>query len=137
MTNTQVERYPNLARTVLKWRSTLRSVAAGGSRIIVRVDAVADDAKPRHYALCDASAPNQIIIYLSPRLENMIAPKREGVVLHEFGHVLCFLEGKEKHTEREADFRAEEVFNINIYYDPKDLVQTTSGGIRPRPSHLK
>jgi hypothetical protein len=59
----------------------------------------------------------------------------EGVLAHEFGHVVLMHMGKVKHPEREADMVAERMFGKPIFYD-HSTVQSTHAGARPRPRHL-
>jgi predicted metal-dependent peptidase len=59
----------------------------------------------------------------------------EGVLRHEFGHATLWHLERLKHSERDADAMAEDLFGSPIYYDRED-VQTIAGGTRPRPSHL-
>lgn len=59
----------------------------------------------------------------------------EGVLAHEFGHVVLMHKGRPDHPEREADKVAERIFGKPIYYD-HSTVQSTREGVRPRPRHL-
>lgn len=130
--NSQLAAYPNLGRTVRKWPR----LPPVGTTLIIQVSKRGDGCSPRNVAACELVNATRAIIYLSPDLEDMPAPKRDGVVLHELGHALLMLGGDVSHTEREADAEAERVFGIRIYYDPKDLIQTTARGLRPRPASL-
>ena len=58
-----------------------------------------------------------------------------GVLSHEFGHAALWHLARLKHSERDADSVAEDLFGTPIYYDDED-VQTLAKGTRPRPSHL-
>lgn len=87
----------------------------------------------RQFAWCDSTPP--LSITLAPRLGRQPRARIEGVIWHELGHALLFSRGILTHSEREADAAAEAAFGVQIGYDHED-VQTTRGGVRPRPAHL-
>lgn len=76
-------------------------------------------------------------VVLSPRMRDEPDDRALGVILHELGHVACFVNAHPRHSEREADQEAEALFGVEIRYDDRDLVQTLDArGIRPRPREL-
>lgn len=86
--------------------------------------------KPRDYAKTTGDC-----IYFSPKILKASRERIEGLLRHEFGHVLLMNIGNYDHSEREADVVAERFLGKNIYYDDED-VQTIAFGTRPRPNHL-
>lgn len=125
--------FPNLQRSLSRWRDI---PIPEGTQVSFLVGHEADGWKPRHFGCAGLKTRNHCVVTLSPDLEYLPSPKRDGVILHEIGHALCFLRGYDDHSERDADAAAEHAFNLYIYYDPEDLVQTTTRGIRPRPARL-
>ena len=101
----------------------------------------------RNCAMCmylDTPKGRQIDIFVAPKVLRMNTGRQEGLLRHELGHAIEFyLEGDLPHfmpglppgVERRADAIAERMYGSPIYYD-RDLIQTTSGGTRPRPTHL-
>jgi len=83
----------------------------------------------RDFAMTDGRT-----IFLSPRILNCNLSNILALLMHEIAHVL-YMSLNQSHTERETDLLAESVFGVKIYYD-NNLVQTISGGIRPRPKEL-
>ena len=102
--------------------------------MIMHVDLVIDYdgsyPKPRDFAKTTGS-----VIYLSPKILQSSRARVEGLLFHELGHVLLMQSGDYDHSERRADLIAELCFGVPIYYDIEG-VQTTAGGVRPRPSNL-
>jgi len=107
----------------------------------------ADYPHPRNCAMCawlDTPQGRQIDIFVAPKVLKMDLGRQEGLLRHEFGHAVEFylqdrlpevLPGLPKGIERRADQIAERIYGDPIYYDA-DLIQTISGGTRPRPRHL-
>jgi len=101
----------------------------------------------RNCAMCmylNTTKGRQIDIFVAPKVLKMGKGRQEGLLRHEFGHAVEFhleddlyaaLPGLPKGVERRADDIAERLYGAPIYYD-RDLIQTTTGGIRPRPIEL-
>ncbi len=116
----------------------------------------------RTYAAC---SENGKMIILSPDLAVLESHFVNGIVLHELGHAVDFLYPAQLHlgtagdlvvyehkpwagdmrawkrrshdvVERFADQVAERAFGVTIGYKGPCLLQTTRGGIRPRPAGL-
>jgi len=83
----------------------------------------------RDFAMTDGRT-----IYVSPKVLKCKLPNILALLMHEIAHVL-YMSLNQSHTERETDLLAESVFGVKIYYDD-NLVQTISGGTRPRPKEL-
>jgi predicted metal-dependent peptidase len=102
--------------------------------MILHVDLVIDYGgsypKSRDFAKTTGS-----VIYFSSKILQSPRSRVEGLLFHELGHVLLMQSGDYDHSERRADIIAELCFGVPIYYDTNG-VQTTAGGVRPRPSHL-
>jgi len=75
------------------------------------------------------------VVYFSPKILKASFFRMDGLMRHEFAHVIFMSQGDYDHSEREADLLAEAVFGGYIFYDEQD-VQTTFRGKRPRPSYL-
>ena len=92
--------------------------------------------QPRNmaYTLRDTNK-KALVVVVSRKLCGCPLPTIEGVLAHEFGHVVLMHKGRPDHPEREADMVAERLFGKPIYYDAA-TVQTTRKGTRPRPAHL-
>lgn len=75
------------------------------------------------------------VIYFSPKILSATKERMDGLMRHEFAHVILMKQGDFDHSERETDLVAEAVFGGFIYYDSDD-VQTTLRGKRPRPAYL-
>lgn len=86
--------------------------------------------KPRDYAQTDGS-----VIYVSPKMLLAEQHRVEGLLRHEFAHVVFIQSGNWNHSEREADLLAEELFGAKILYDSDDI-QSISHGRAPRPNYL-
>jgi len=86
--------------------------------------------KPRDFAQTDG-----MIIYVSPKMLSAEAHRVEGLLRHEFAHVVFIQSGNWDHTERETDMLAEEMFGDVILYDSEDI-QSISEGRSPRPHYL-
>jgi len=99
-------------------------------RVNLVIDHQGDYPKPRDFAKTSGSA-----IFLSPKIIGCGKGRVEGLLCHELGHVLLMQVGDYDHSERYADEIAELCFERHIYYDIEG-VQTTEGGVRPRPPHL-
>jgi len=102
----------------------------------------------RNCAMCmylDTHHGRQIDIFVAPKVLRMNKGRQEGLLRHEFGHAVEFhlgleglnewMPGLPNGVERRADAVGERLYGAPIYYD-RDLIQTTSGGARPRPAHL-
>jgi hypothetical protein len=129
-------KYPNVHRTCVRWRDILQTAIPPGAEVVFKVSREAEDRKPRHVGVSLLIDLNLVHVHLSPRLESMTSDKRDGVVLHELGHVILMLEGYDEHTEHDADRTAERVFGKKIRYDPEDWIQTTGPGVI-RPARLR
>lgn len=86
--------------------------------------------KPRDYAQTDGS-----VIFVSPKMLSAEEHRVEGLLRHEFAHVVFIQSGNWNHSEREADMLAEELFGAKILYDSDDI-QSISEGRAPRPNYL-
>jgi len=90
----------------------------------------------RNMAYTTRDKRGDILVVVAPKLVVCGDVCRiEGVLRHEFGHAALWHLDRPKHSERDADAVAEDLFGSPIFYDDED-VQTTAGGTRPRPSHL-
>jgi hypothetical protein len=102
----------------------------------------------RNCAMCmylDTPNGRQIDIFVAPKVLRMNKGRQEGLLRHEFGHAVEFHLGTDQlHAwmpnlpsggERRADAVGERLYGDPIFYD-RDLIQTTTGGTRPRPVHL-
>jgi hypothetical protein len=97
---------------------------------------VSDYPRKRNFGYCEHdSTTRELVISVAPKLERSARSRIEGIIAHELGHAVAFHRGADRHSEREADRIAEELLGIRIGYD-RDDVQTTRGGVRPRPSRL-
>lgn len=107
-----------------------------------------DYPRKRNCAMCmylDTEDGRLIDIFVAPKVLRMNEGRQEGLLRHEFGHAVEFHAGKPwltrtlgplpRGVERRADTVAERLYGDPIYYD-RDLIQTTAGGVRPRPAHL-
>jgi hypothetical protein len=97
---------------------------------ILVIDWDGDYPKTRDYA-----QTNSVSIWLSPKALKAPRHRVEGILRHEFGHVLLMKHGDFDHSERDADITAEACFGGKILYD-SDGVQSTKFGVSPRPEHL-
>ena len=93
------------------------------------------DNESRYPKLRDYAKTTGDIIYFSPKIFQASKERMDGLMRHEFAHVILMKQGDFDHSEREADLIAEIVFGGNIYYDDQDI-QTTLAGKRPRPHYL-
>lgn len=107
---------------------------------------------PRGYGvtLWSKTAPTRCEILFAPKILQAPRGRADGVVRHEFGHVLDLLcpapqlnswarqRGVLLATtpELRADDIARVVWGRPLAYDTQLFVQTTGAGIVPRPSHL-
>lgn len=98
--------------------------------VSLEIDYAGSYPKPRDFAQTSG-----IKIYFSPKILEADESRFRGLLYHEIGHVLLMQAGDYTHSERRADQIAELCFGVPIYYDIEG-VQTISGGVRPRPSHL-
>jgi len=90
----------------------------------------------RNMAYTTRDQRGDILVVVAPKLVVCGDVDRiEGVLRHEFGHAALWHLDRPKHSERDADAVAEDLFGAPIYYDRED-VQTLAKGTRPRPSHL-
>ena len=120
----------------------------------VMLDWTADDGH-RHFAYY---REDQQSIHLSPALCTYPVHVQFAMIGHEFGHAADFLYPASWHDgefydtpvqktrwrqrsrdaiEQSADAIAETVMGIQIHYTTNCLVQSTKGGIRPRPEGLR
>lgn len=103
--------------------------------VSLRVGRPAEFPKLRDYAYCKLDPDGVMTIVVAPKMRTAAPSRVEGVLMHEFGHAYLFHRGRLDHTERDADRAAEELFGAPIGYD-RDDVQTSAGGVRPRPARL-
>lgn len=107
----------------------------------------------RNMAFCayrdDAEGNRSIEIVVAPKLLKGSPERVEAILRHELAHAIEFHLGEDevrrmarfdghslpKGPERRADRIAEIIWGDPLYYD-EILVQTLSGGTRPRPRHL-
>ena len=100
--------------------------------------------QPRHFAAVVVGEPT--ILFLCPDLNDEPLPRIRGILYHEMGHVLQWLERKvtgrnERHgrdSEQDADHKVEGICGVRIVYD-NDLVQCAGPGAEgywPRPRGL-
>ena len=90
----------------------------------------------RNFAYCDFNGAGETMtIAVASKILDQSKHRLNGILSHEFGHVINFYKGKLDHSEREADLAAESIFNRSIYYDAGD-VQNDQHGMRPRPAYL-
>jgi hypothetical protein len=100
--------------------------------------------KPRHFAAVEAGDPT--VLFLCPDLNDEPLPRIRGILYHEMGHVLQWLERQvtgrnERHGrdfEQDADHKIEGTCRVRIYYD-EELVQCAGPGAYgywPRPKGL-
>jgi hypothetical protein len=126
-------RWPNISSVLSHWLPHLLPHLQPGDEFLISVTREAEGKKSRHLA-ATVWGEEAIVIMLSPKLEQLPKSTREGVILHEFGHLML---GPTFHTERQADEKAESMFDVAISYDPVTLIQTTGPGLHPRPLGLK
>jgi hypothetical protein len=130
------------------------------SELMIVIDPKVHDS-PRHLAACaeDVSA-----IRIAPQLALEPSPIIDGILMHELGHAADFAypgswiydvrgrlfvgaHAKPHHrrawkrrdpykVETDADALAEAIFNVRIGYVGDRMLQSTEGGIRPRPFGL-
>jgi hypothetical protein len=86
------------------------------------------------YCMTRKDCPDMLIV-VAPKMAMAALDNIEGVLAHEFGHAILFHCGHWNHTEREADQAAEALFGAPIRYD-RNLIQSTTRGVCPRPAHL-
>lgn len=92
----------------------------------------------RDYAYCgydDGTEEAEIVV--APKILSAGKHRQEGLLRHELAHAYLMAQDL-RHSERDCDRVAEELFGDPIYYDRQD-VQTTSkreAARRRRPSHL-
>jgi hypothetical protein len=103
-----------------------------GRRIDVSLEIDYRGAYPdvRNYAKTDG-----YVIYVSPKILSAEEHRIEGLLRHEFAHVVFIQSGNHHHTETETDKLAEDLFGDVILYDDDD-VQSILYGRAPRPSYL-
>ena len=118
-----------------RFRSVLSSYHGVSRAIALRTGRSAEFPKRRNYAYCRLDPDGSITIVVAPKIHHAPRPRVDGLLAHEFGHAALFIAGRLHHSEREADAAAEALFGVRIGYDA-DEVQTTAGGVRPRPAHL-
>ena len=95
--------------------------------IVVRTDCSFATSK-RHFA--GVITGNVVVMYVCPDLANQPISLIRGVLYHEMGHVLQFIEkqlkGKnemgDRDYEQDCDYKVEMTCGIKIYYD-KSMVQ--------------
>lgn len=93
------------------------------------IDDIQEFPKKRNCAYTDGEN-----IYFSSKMLSLPIENQIAVIAHEIAH--CdLIQRNIKHTEKEADKYAEEIFYIDISYDQDDI-QTTSTGKKIRPSYL-
>lgn len=143
----------------LRWYAILGGLLKLNELAIV-VDPKIHDS-PRHFAAC---AEDVTEIRIAPQLANLPEPIIDGILMHELGHAADFayrgrlaadtntggrptLEWRDRpiaqwkrrtphHVEVAADFLAEAIFDVRIGYVGDLMLQSTAGGIRPRPFGL-
>lgn len=123
-------------------RTCLRSDLFPYIQIVIRCDY---RESPRHFAAVEVGNPT--IMYLCPDLVEQPLPRIRGILYHEMGHILQWIErqvtGKnERHgrdEEQDADHKIEGICGIRIFYDAQ-LVQLAGPGALgfwPRPRGLR
>ncbi len=127
-------RYPKITARCGYWARQLSDV-----RLVFLVGKAAEDCYPRHLGLTRWTPGERYAeVILSPRLEWLPGDVRDGIIVHELGHVLCGpRRGSYDVVERSADEAAELALGVHISYTEDDLIQTTGPGIRPRPIGLR
>jgi hypothetical protein len=148
-----MKREPYHERLYRELHSDAQEVAGDDFRVPLFVGEAHSFPERRNMAYCMYKDGNDgardITIVIAPKLAKGDGARLQAVLRHELAHALEFHLGeKELHNlaradgfhlpagaERRADRVAEIIWEDPIYYD-QDLVQTLSGGSRPRPSHL-
>jgi len=105
---------------------------------------------PRHFAATHKPPRKAVVILVAPELASEPVSVIRGIIRHEFGHAHQLLGGgmPQKGTkalpkydviERDADRKAERIFDCKIYYDARGVEVAGPGarGQRPRPKGLK
>ena len=87
----------------------------------------------RNFAYCAWDGKASEIVF-SPKVLDEPKATQDALIRHELAHAMLQSAGL-SHNERECDAVAEEFWGDLLYYNADD-VQTLTGGIRPRPSHL-
>ena len=78
----------------------------------------------RDFAYTAQDINGALSIVVAPKLAHETPERKEGVLLHEFGHAILMAAGK-AHSEADADDMALTVFGIPIFYDEALDAQTT------------
>jgi hypothetical protein len=78
----------------------------------------------RDFAYTAQDINGALSIVVAPKLAHETPARKEGVLLHEFGHAILMAAGKE-HSEADADDMALTVFGTPIFYDDALDAQTT------------
>lgn len=78
----------------------------------------------RDFAYTAQDLNGDLSIVVAPRLLEADLSRKEGVMLHEFGHAVLMAAGEE-HSEEEADAMALTIFGVPIFYDEELDAQTT------------
>ena len=142
--------------------SQLRDIALNQGLLRLSDLAVIVDPKvhdtDRHFAMCSERADE---IRVAPQLADQPYPIIDGILMHEIGHAADFAykgklwaemntggapllmmsrsawRGWKRRTpyvvERHADDLAEAIFSVRIGYVGPLMLQSTEGGVRPRP----
>ena len=111
-------------------KSRLEALAGRPIEVSLKIDYVGSYPKVRNYAQTNGET-----IYVSPKILKAERHRVEGLLRHEFAHVVFIQSGNHHHTETETDKLAEDLFGDVILYDDDD-VQSILYGRAPRPSYL-
>lgn len=95
--------------------------------IVVRMDCDFATSK-RHFA--GVITDNVVVMHLCPDLADQPISRIRGIIYHEMGHILQFIESQLKGKveqgnrdyEQDCDYKVEMVCGIKLYYD-RDMVQ--------------
>lgn len=127
--------HPNITAVLVDLQQ--RATARGHKLPDVRVmeGRASEFREARAHAYCTKGPWGILRIVYAPKLVTSNVHRIRGVLGHEYGHAVLMTEGLDRHSERDADKVAEDLFGFDVSYDA-DLVQTTRRGTRPRPAHL-
>jgi|GEM_PF-3288029 hypothetical protein len=100
---------------------------------------------PRNFAGVIVGYPTEL--YICPDLAEQPLARIRGILYHEMGHILQwmekFLTGRNelngRDFEQDCDHKVESICGVKILYDAKLIQQSGPGafGFRPRPKNLK
>jgi hypothetical protein len=101
--------------------------------LTLQLGEASDFPNARDFAYTQRDASGTLAIVVAPKMARATAARIEGLLMHEFGHVVLMAAGEE-HSERDADRAARALFGKTIRYH--GMVQTTGPGVTPRPKSL-